>query len=190
MYSLLWWSLEQLVIYAFYLYNFFVCLTVDSPNSTLKIHHGGKFDEYLVDYIGGEISYFDMCSARRFYEFEIESMLTELGLTKNTYDLWYFLPEASFDKGLLPIITRDDNETMLNLLDYGKCVNCYITKIGYDQSFGCDDELQDISFTQMELDQREERVTDIRENKLDSTVSATFDEDVQNEEYKLSFHGD
>ena len=158
-----------------------------SPYFTLKLHYGGYLNEDCTAYVGGEIAYFDMCSVTGLDLFEIDAMLGEVGCSSQSMDLWFLTNEHEFcAANINPIETNRDLEVVKTLVECNyKLVRLYTTPNGP----GLDGEFADFSFTQLAIDQRIERIEDIRV-EVEAAVRDEGLETVQEEEEKLSFHGD
>ena len=70
--------------------------------------YGGKFDDNVDSYVGGEVKYFDMCEVVDFCLIDMESMLTELGLVFGEFCLWFCIPDTELAKGIMPIVTDEE----------------------------------------------------------------------------------
>ena len=115
------------VLYVIYVVLYLFVFSEDSKFFTIKLHHHGDFDENLNSYVGGEVSYFDMCSQLEFGIADLESMLNEVGIFLGKFCLWYCIPNTELDQGLLPIKDNDEVDSMIVLLCYSKCMNLYTT---------------------------------------------------------------
>ncbi|KAK1380528.1 hypothetical protein POM88_027272 [Heracleum sosnowskyi] len=154
---------------------------------TIKVHHGGDFDDDLNGYHGGEISYFDMCTQWHFNIYDMESMMTELGLELGQFCLWFYIPDTEIVQGLIPLVKSEDVETLSDFVCYSSCLNLYTTDSMID--FGSD--FNDFSFTQFEEDERIERIEQIREEREYGDEGEELPkEDEGVEDDKLSFEGD
>ncbi|KAK1361023.1 hypothetical protein POM88_045497 [Heracleum sosnowskyi] len=72
------------------------------------------------------------------------------------------------------------------MVDYNyKFIRLYMTS----NSPTFDDEAWDFSFTQMDIDDRIQRIEDIRD-EVEGNVNEVVEEDTEDEEEKQSFHGD
>lgn len=162
----------------------FEYISVSSGQFTLRVHHDGEFSKDKKQYIGGQVHYFDMCSDDHFYLVEMESMLEEIGLVNGSYDMWFCIVGDNLDNDLMPLETDEHVKIMLDLLVYQDFFNVYITTkdVGFD----------DFSFTQYELDEREERIGDIREETDTLNLNEEFGgyEGSGDEDDKQSFQGD
>lgn len=113
-------------------------------------------------------------------------MLSELKLVLGRYDEWSCIPEVSLSEGILEIENEEHVQGWLNLFLYSKCLDVYTTEWGEGEQY-------DFSLTQLGLDEREEKINEIREeceeirNGNDEEKSEEGDVD---EADKLSFHGD
>lgn len=65
-----------------YIILVYICLFAEySSYFTIKVLHGRNFDETMINYTGGKINYFDMCSIHNFTMSEFGVMLAEIGLS-------------------------------------------------------------------------------------------------------------
>ncbi|KAK1354528.1 hypothetical protein POM88_047784 [Heracleum sosnowskyi] len=162
-------------------------VAASSKYFTIKVHHGGDFDDDLNGYHGGEISYFDMCAQWHFNMYDMESMMTELGLELGQFCLWFCIPDTEIVQGLIPLVKSEDVETLSDFVCYSSCLNLYTTDSMID--FGSD--FNYFSFTQFEEDERIERIEQIREERgYEDEGEELPKEDEGVEDDKLSFEGD
>ncbi|KAK1388110.1 hypothetical protein POM88_016288 [Heracleum sosnowskyi] len=154
---------------------------------TIKVHHGGDFNDDLNGYHGGEISYFDMCAQWHFNMYDMESMMMELGLELGKFCLWFCILDIEIVQGLIPLVKSEDVETLSDFVCYSSYLNLYTTDSMID--FGSD--FNDFSFTQFEEDERIERIEQIREeHEYGDEGEELPKEDEGVEDDKLSFEGD
>ncbi|XP_074354016.1 uncharacterized protein LOC141692951 [Apium graveolens] len=168
-----------------------------SIHFTIKLYHGGDLDESVKSYVGGEISYFDMCSIKHYHggDFglkELESMCVEVGLKKGDFDLWYCLPEVELSVGLMSIENEEHVGNLTDMLVYTKLLRVYATARTF-RNWNC--EWDDFSFTQLLVDEKEKRVSQMIDEAEDHIVPIEKeDEDVpaqgEDEEDNDSFQGD
>ncbi|KAK1354839.1 hypothetical protein POM88_048095 [Heracleum sosnowskyi] len=87
-----------------------------SLNFTIKLAHGGEFDEKFQSYVDGDTNYFDMCSLNNFHLMDLHSMCKELGIGEGCYDLWYCIPGRALDvEFVIPIDEEEDVGSMLDI---------------------------------------------------------------------------
>lgn len=133
------------------------------------------------------MSYFDMCSQSELSMFELEAMLSELGIQKGTFDLYMHIPDSELPDALLPITVDGDVDMMLELVAYSRLQVIYCCPGGY----GGDIDYNDFSFTQMLLDEKEVRIDDIREEIEERTILGNDSEGEREDDVdEASFHGD
>ncbi|KAK1366742.1 hypothetical protein POM88_042303 [Heracleum sosnowskyi] len=157
-----------------------------SPYFSINIHFGGKFDFGFNQYFGGKIAYFDMCSVKKLTLTEMEAMYSEVGCSTEKMDFWLLSNELEvWHENLIPIETERD---LIMLIDLVQCNYKLARLYATSNNPTSDDEAWDFSFTQMTIDQRIERIEDIRvEIEGIAYDEATEDDE---EEEKASFHGD
>ena len=159
-----------------------------SPYFSIKLHYGGQFNSEFSEYVGGDIAYFDMCSVEGLCLFEIEAMVREVGCSTDSMDLWFLLNELEFAAAnIMPIETERDLDLLKTLVESNyKLVRLYLTPNGP----GLDGENWDISFTQLAIDQRIQRIEDIRVEVGEALNEVDEEGADEDEEEKQSFHGD
>ncbi|KAK1356623.1 hypothetical protein POM88_049879 [Heracleum sosnowskyi] len=152
-----------------------------SLNFTIKLAHGGEFDEKFESYVDGDTQYFDMCSLNNFHLMDLHSMCKELGIDEGSYDLWYCIHGRDLDVELvIPIDEEEDVASMLDMLVYTNCLSLYTTAKDVEGMY-------DFSYTRYEEDERVARVSEM----YDECEKKTEDVDEEGkEEDKVSFHGD
>lgn len=135
----------------------FVCV-VGSEFFSLKVFYGGEFDATFEHYNGGDVAYFDYVSRIDLSLTGLEEMLEELELEKGSFDVWLQLPGRELHSSSIMPLENDLHVQMLaDLIDsYATLFNIYT-----NPTFNAID--NDFSFTQHELDERERRVDEIRE---------------------------
>lgn len=135
-------------------------ITDDHLHFTVKVFHGGILNDNCTEYAGGEIHYFDMCSTVSMTIFEVQAMMGELGLIYGHYEMYYLISGNELGVGnILPLETTDDVLTMTDLVLYDKLQIVYVVSKSF--SLPSVSEVEEFSFTQYDLDQREERVMEI-----------------------------
>ena len=164
--------------------------TADSINFTIKLYHGGEFDEKFEKYTDGEFKYFDMCSPKDFKLFDLRSMCEEIGIGEGCYDLWFKIPHQPLSaEMLLPLDSEKDVGVMVDLLIYSNCMEVYTS--AKDQG---EDDMFDFSFTQYAEDERERRVGEMYDELEEGEGEAENEGEGEaaNEELEddVSFHGD
>ncbi|KAK1354635.1 hypothetical protein POM88_047891 [Heracleum sosnowskyi] len=154
---------------------------------TIKLHFRGKFVDDYSEYVGGQVAYFDMCSVFKLKLVEIEAMLGQVQCNTRTMDIWLLSNEVEmFHDNLIPIETEKDLGIIIDMVDCNyKFIWLYMTS----NSPTFDDEAWDFSFTQMAIDDRIQRIEDIRD-EVEGNVKEVVEEDTEDEEEKQSFHGD
>lgn len=128
---------------------------------TIKLHYSGELDEKGEHYNGRKIAYFDMCWRKYLTLGSLQKMLSQSGLELGNVSLWYLLPQVPLrGENLKPVETENDVEMVGDFIDsYSNKVKMYATI-----SNGISGAVYyDFPFTQYELDERERRVEEIRE---------------------------
>ncbi|KAL1805792.1 hypothetical protein ACET3Z_028860 [Daucus carota] len=122
----------------------------NSTYFSIKVYHGGSLNENCTEYVGGMVSYFDMCNGKGLNMFEMEAMLSELGIAKGTYYLYLGVPGSTLPDGLVPLNLPSDIDIMTELVIYSRlqCIYCCPGGHGGDQDY------TDFSFTQLLMDQK------------------------------------
>ncbi|KAK1371369.1 hypothetical protein POM88_037461 [Heracleum sosnowskyi] len=152
-----------------------------SLNFTIKLEHGGEFDEKFESYVDGDTKYFDMCSLNNFHLMDLHSMCKELGIGEGSYDLWYCIPGRALDvEFVIPIDEEEDVASMLDMLVYSNCLSLYTTAKDVEGMY-------DFSYTQYEEDERVARVSEMYDECEKKTEVV---EEEGKEEDEVSFHGD
>ncbi|KAK1371345.1 hypothetical protein POM88_037437 [Heracleum sosnowskyi] len=152
-----------------------------SLNFTIKLAHGGEFDEKFESYVDGDTKYFDMCSLNNFHLMDLHSMCKELGIGEGSYDLWYCIPGRALDvEFVIPIDEEEDFASMLDMLVYSNCLSLYTTAKDVEGMY-------DFSYTQYEEDERVARVSEMYDECEKKTEVV---EEEGKEEDEVSFHGD
>ena len=150
-----------------------------SPYFSIKLQYGGHFNTEFSEYVGGDIAFFDMCSVEGLCFFEIDAMLGEVGCSTESMDLWFLLNELVFNAtNIMPIETERDLDLIKTLVESNyKLVRLYTTPNGP----GLDGENWDISWTQLAIDQRIERIEDIRV-EVEETANEVAEEGADEDE--------
>ncbi|XP_074343713.1 uncharacterized protein LOC141687377 isoform X2 [Apium graveolens] len=119
-------------------------------------------------------------------------MCVEVGLKKGDFDLWYCLPEVELSVGLMSIENEEHVGNLTDMLVYTKLLRVYATARTF-RNWNC--EWDDFSFTQLLVDEKEKRVSQMIDEAEDHIVPIEKeDEDVpaqgEDEEDNDSFQGD
>ncbi|KAK1392472.1 hypothetical protein POM88_011528 [Heracleum sosnowskyi] len=148
---------------------------------------GKELPDYDVNLLGGQVAYFDMCSVFKLKLVEIEAMLGQVQCSTQTMDIWLLTNEVEMcHDNLIPIETEKDLGIIIDMVDCNyKFIRLYMTS----NSPTFDDEAWDFSFIQMVIDDRIQRIEDIRD-EVEGNVNEVVEEDTEDEEEKQSFHGD
>lgn len=147
-----------IVVVVYKLISVMCFYVVGSEFFTLKVFYGGEFDSTFEHYNGGDVVYFDYICRIDMSLIGLKEMLEEIGLEKESFDVWLQLPGRELHSSSIMPLQNDGHVQMLGDLVEGYCtlLNIY-TVTTFD---GLD---YDFSFTQYELDEREKRVEEIRE---------------------------
>ncbi|KAL1803942.1 hypothetical protein ACET3Z_032589 [Daucus carota] len=115
-------------------------------------------------------------------------MVREVGCSTDSMDLWFLLNELEFAAANIMLIeTERDLDLLKTLVESNyKLVRLYLTPNGP----GLDGENWDISFTQLAIDQRIQRIEDIRVEVGEALNEVDEEGADEDEEEKQSFHGD
>ncbi|KAL1811569.1 hypothetical protein ACET3Z_021634 [Daucus carota] len=134
--------------------------TVGPRFYSLKIHYGGDFDESFETYNGGKYTYVDYIPRKEQNIVVLDEIMQELGLEKGFYSIWYHLPQTRLHNTNMMLLETDGDVEHFDamLVSYSHICTLYVTVTNL--SF---QEFQDFSFTQFELDERERRVGEMRE---------------------------
>lgn len=152
----------NLVLYIVVVVHKLICVmcfyVVGSEFFSLKVFYGGEFDATFEHYNSGDVVYFDYISRFDLSLTGLKEMLEEIGLEKESFDVWLQLPGRELhSSSIMPLQTDGHVKMFADLVEgYSTLLNIYIltTFDGLDYDF---------SFTQYELDEREKRVEEIRE---------------------------
>lgn len=146
---------------------------------TLKLHFGGKFEDHCSKYVGGQVAYFDMCSTFKFKLNEIDDMLGQVGSSTQIVDIWLLSNESEMcQENIIPVETEKDVEIIITLVE---CNYNFIRLYTTLNTPAYDNEDWDFSFTQMDIDDRIERIEDIRV-EVDATMNEVKEEGTEDEE--------
>ncbi|KAK1359935.1 hypothetical protein POM88_044409 [Heracleum sosnowskyi] len=140
------------------------------------------------NYVVRLISYFNNCSIKNSNLVEVESMFSELGIFKGSYDVWFYITKMEFDEGLFQIESIEDVFRMIDMTCYNQCLNLYTTRMIVFYGY-----YEDFSFIQLLLYQREERVADIMEEIEDYEPvndEGEVEEGTEEDDDNISFEGD
>lgn len=75
---------------------------------SIKLFHGGSFNDSWTEYFGGKIDYFVMCSIVNMKMDEIGAMIGELGLSLVSTQLQFLNPGNQLPDGLYPLENESD----------------------------------------------------------------------------------
>lgn len=125
---------------------------------SIKLYHGGDFDETSAEYVGGNVDFFDMCCVVDMTLEELSAMLGELGLKLEDIELFYLIPETGLPHGLLPVETQTDLDDFVNMVAYSHIQVLYAATKKNSMS----NEVMDFLFTQLFEDEMIERIEHMR----------------------------
>ena len=73
--------------------------TAKSPSHfTIKLYHGGHFENYNSKFVGYKVDYFDFCNVNLMFVFEVRAMVSiAIGRKSAAFDLYFKSPKESME---------------------------------------------------------------------------------------------
>ena len=130
---------------------FYLLLNVDdSIYFSIKLYHGGDLNETSEEYVGGKISYFDMCSVVDMTMIELGAMLGEVGVKLEETEVFNLILGTGLPHGLLLLESQNDVDDLLNLVVYSHHHVLYTKK----KKVFLSAKINDFEFSQLSEDQK------------------------------------
>ncbi|KAF5190685.1 hypothetical protein FRX31_019728 [Thalictrum thalictroides] len=147
---------------------------------TLQIHHGGKLDFPITQYVGGEISQFGYIDVQKFCQKTLHYFVTKKCGYAYVESIYYKIPGKELKWGLRLILTEDDIKEMMKHVKDGDVIEVYVEG-GVKQS-----NIQEERFLHYE----DERVNEVEQRNENGAESSEDDEEYIASEEDVEYEQD
>ncbi|KAL8106586.1 hypothetical protein AgCh_023373 [Apium graveolens] len=159
---------------------------VGSEFFSVQLFYGGDFDERLEKYDGGSVAYFDYIPRDKTSLSGLEELFRVLDL--ENFRIWFLYPGLPLHHTNITLVESDEDvENFTEFVDmYNEIFTMYTTNSSGVYGL-CD---YDFSITQLALDEREQRVEDMRQDDEKENVLPSQGVDHNSGDEPVDFHAD